>query len=154
MQLLNNWHHTFSLMSEQISNIDIHQVVEFFGYEASLLNVIITAAAVVLGIFGVLFKSLSVKKIAINSEEWHSFPLIEREEISHDVRRFRFQLQSKDHILGLPIGQHISLKYIDIEGKEVIRSYTPVSSNDERGYVDFVIKVYFKDVNPRFPLGK
>jgi cytochrome-b5 reductase len=56
-------------------------------------------------------------------------------------------------VLGLPIGQHISLKFTDDEGKEVQRSYTPVSSNDEKGYVDFVIKVYFKNSHPRFPEG-
>lgn len=33
------------------------------------------------------------------------------------------------------------------------RSYTPTSSNDDVGYVDFVIKVYFKDVHPKFPNG-
>ena len=85
---------------------------------------------------------------------WHDFKLIEIEKISHDVRRFRFALPSANHIVGLPIGQHISFKYIDQEGKEVIRSYTPVSSNDDKGIVDFVIKVYFRDSNPRFPDGE
>ena len=46
-----------------------------------------------------------------------------------DVKRFRFGLQTPSTVLGLPIGQHISLKYIDAEGKDVLRSYTPVSSN-------------------------
>lgn len=35
----------------------------------------------------------------------------------------------------------------------VIRSYTPVSSDDDYGYVDLVVKVYFKNVHPRFPDG-
>lgn len=30
----------------------------------------------------------------------YPLPLIEREEISHDTRRFRFGLPSPDHILG------------------------------------------------------
>jgi len=78
--------------------------------------------------------------------EFLPFKLIEKEEVSHDVRRFRFALPSKDHILGLPIGQHITFKYIekvDGEEKDVSRSYTPTTSDDEKGYVDFVIKVYF-----------
>ena len=33
------------------------------------------------------------------------------------------------------------------------RSYTPTSSDHDVGYVDFVIKVYFKDVHPKFPEG-
>ena len=57
------------------------------------------------------------------------------------------------YCVGLPVGQHISFKYVDEEGKEVIRSYTPVSSDDDKGYVDFVIKIYFKNVHPKFPNG-
>lgn len=71
--------------------------------------------------------------------------LIEKEELSHDTRRFRFALQSPEHILGLPIGKHIFLKFTETDkdgnSAPVIRSYTPVSSDDEVGYVDFVIKV-------------
>lgn len=60
-------------------------------------------------------------------------------------------------ILGLPVGHHISLSAMckNSEGKEelVKHAYTPITSNDEVGYVDFMIKVYFANVNPRFPNG-
>ncbi|XP_063379757.1 NADH-cytochrome b5 reductase 2 isoform X1 [Cydia fagiglandana] len=82
----------------------------------------------------------------------YALPLIEREEISHDTRRFRFGLPSKDHVLGLPIGQHIHLS-VKLADDLVIRAYTPVSSDEEKGYVDLVIKVYFKNVHPKFPDG-
>ena len=101
---------------------------------------------------GDIRKKFKNHSVAFSPEEWRKFPLVEREEISHDVRRFRFALPSKEHIIGLPIGQHISFKFVS-EGKEVIRSYTPTTSNDEAGYVDFVIKVYFKNVHPKFPDG-
>ncbi|KAI9913349.1 hypothetical protein PsorP6_006688 [Peronosclerospora sorghi] len=80
-------------------------------------------------------------------------PLVEKEKLSHDTRRFRFALPSPRHILGLPVGQHISLRYTDEAGKVVMRSYTPVTSDDTKGYVDLVIKVYFKNVHPKFPDG-
>jgi len=36
----------------------------------------------------------------------------------------------------------------------VIRSYTPVSSDEtDQGYVDLIIKVYFPNVHPKFPDG-
>ncbi|KAB0802776.1 hypothetical protein PPYR_04962 [Photinus pyralis] len=82
----------------------------------------------------------------------YALPLVEKEEISHDTRRFRFKLPSKGHILGLPVGQHIHLS-AKIGDDLIIRSYTPVSSNEDRGYVDLVIKVYFKNVHPKFPEG-
>uniref|UniRef100_A0A2K5PXR4 NADH-cytochrome b5 reductase n=1 Tax=Cebus imitator TaxID=2715852 RepID=A0A2K5PXR4_CEBIM len=78
--------------------------------------------------------------------------LIDREIISHDTRRFRFALPSPQHILGLPVGQHIYLS-ARIDGNLVIRPYTPVSSDDDKGFVDLVIKVYFKDTHPKFPAG-
>ncbi|XP_078046670.1 NADH-cytochrome b5 reductase 3 isoform X1 [Augochlora pura] len=82
----------------------------------------------------------------------YSLPLIQKEILSHDTRKFRFGLPTPDHILGLPIGQHVHLT-AKIDGEVVIRSYTPVSSDDDHGFVDLVIKVYFKNVHPKFPEG-
>ncbi|CAG9792098.1 unnamed protein product [Diatraea saccharalis] len=93
-----------------------------------------------------------VKKMLVDPNIKYPLPLIEREEISHDTRRFRFGLTSEEHVLGLPIGQHIHLS-AKINDDLVIRAYTPVSSDEEKGYVDLVIKVYFKNVHPKFPEG-
>ncbi|XP_014295033.1 NADH-cytochrome b5 reductase 2 isoform X2 [Microplitis demolitor] len=82
----------------------------------------------------------------------YKLPLIEKEIISHDTRRFRFGLPTDQHVLGLPIGQHVKLTAV-INGESVSHSYTPVSSDDDRGFVDLVIKVYFKNVHPKFPEG-
>ncbi|KAF7277809.1 hypothetical protein GWI33_009226 [Rhynchophorus ferrugineus] len=82
----------------------------------------------------------------------YKLPLIEKTIISHDTRNFRFALPSKDYVLGLPVGQHIHIS-AKINDDLVIRSYTPVSSDDDHGYVDLVIKVYFKNVHPKFPNG-
>ncbi|KAF2901028.1 hypothetical protein ILUMI_05168 [Ignelater luminosus] len=82
----------------------------------------------------------------------YSIPLIDKDVVSHDTRRFRFGLPSKEHVLGLPVGQHIHLS-AKIGDELIIRSYTPVSSDDDHGYVDLVIKVYFKNVHPKFPDG-
>ncbi|TVY56543.1 NADH-cytochrome b5 reductase, partial [Lachnellula suecica] len=49
-------------------------------------------------------------------------------------------------ILGLPIGQHISiaatLPQPDGATKEIVRSYTPVSGDHQPGYFDLLIKSY------------
>lgn len=78
--------------------------------------------------------------------------LVDKEVISHDTRRFRFALPSPEHILGLPVGQHIYLS-CKVNKELVIRPYTPVSSDDDKGFVDLVVKVYFKNVHPKFPDG-
>lgn len=79
-------------------------------------------------------------KLLEDPEVKYEVKLIEREEISHDTRRFRFELPSLEHVLGLPIGQHIYLT-AKVNGNLVIRPYTPVSSDDDKGYFDLVIKV-------------
>ena len=113
-----------------------------------------------------------------------------RTELSHDTRRFRFALpvrtgavwartardatpapQSAQHVLGLPVGQHVMISYLDAKGEEVARPYTPTrcvrhaarrmrgasqasrSSDDDLGFVELVVKVYFKGVNANFPDG-
>ncbi|XP_054721195.1 NADH-cytochrome b5 reductase 3-like [Uloborus diversus] len=82
----------------------------------------------------------------------YSVKLVEKKEISHDTRSFRFILPSEEHVLGLPVGQHIFLS-AKIDGNIVIRPYTPVSTEDDKGYFELVIKVYFKGVHPKFPDG-
>ncbi|KAK6753103.1 hypothetical protein RB195_012604 [Necator americanus] len=88
----------------------------------------------------------------VNEETKYALPLAEKIEISHDTRKFRFCLPSEKHVLGLPVGQHVYLT-AKIDGKLVVRPYTPVSSDDDLGYVDLMIKVYFRGVNPKFPNG-
>lgn len=108
----------------------------------------------VVGLLSYVWKTIFAEKplIALDSEIKRPMKLIEKEEISHDTRRFRFALQTPEHILGLPIGQHIYLS-AKVDGKMVIRPYTPTTSDDEVGYFDLVVKIYFKDVHPKFPDG-
>ena len=63
--------------------------------------------------------------------------------VSHNVRRFRFALPDKKMVIGLPIGSHITIAAKDTEGKDVMRPYTPVTDDNSKGYVDFVIKAGF-----------
>eukprot|EP00172_Hildenbrandia_rubra_P001963 Plantae.Rhodophyta-Hildenbrandia_rubra.ctg2606.p1 GENE.Plantae.Rhodophyta-Hildenbrandia_rubra.ctg2606~~Plantae.Rhodophyta-Hildenbrandia_rubra.ctg2606.p1 ORF type:complete len:614 (+),score=116.95 Plantae.Rhodophyta-Hildenbrandia_rubra.ctg2606:74-1843(+) len=91
-------------------------------------------------------------EVALNPKKWIKFELVEKIELSHDTRRFRFALPSKTHRLGLPVGYHFFVSAI-ISDSLVMRAYTPVSSDDDIGYFDLVIKVYFPNVHPKFPEG-
>lgn len=90
--------------------------------------------------------------VALNPKKWVDFELIETTEVSHDTRLFKFKLQSPQHRLGLPVGYHMFIQGI-IDGKLVMRAYTPVSSDDELGSFTLCIKVYFAGVHPKFPDG-
>lgn len=114
---------------------------------------------------------------------WQQLPLVGKEKLSHNTRRFRccqgsdfsaapaassscstlsdecsascamlcllknipshscrFALPHRQQLLGLPVGQHISLK-ADAEAPMLLRPYTPVTPVQQPGFVDFVIKV-------------
>lgn len=59
---------------------------------------------------------------------------------------YRFALPKATSILGLPIGQHISIGAVlpqpDGTSKEIVRSYTPISGDHQPGYFDLLIKSY------------
>jgi len=82
----------------------------------------------------------------------YALKLIDKVNLSHDTRRFRFELPSSEHVLGLPTGQHIYLT-ARIDGQLIVRPYTPTSSDEDHGFMDLVVKVYFKNVHPKFPDG-
>lgn len=110
------------------------------------------------------------KKPFLKPDQWLPLPLVDKKILTHNTRRFRFALPHSNQKLGLPLGMHVSLKLSDAKGTEVMRyavflssavckwhigvllrsmthilpmyrSYTPSSDIDQRGYVDFVIKV-------------
>ena len=98
------------------------------------------------------------RRPVLDPKEWKQFPLKEKIVISpntamfvlycHSLRRadvdyrYRFALPHPSDVLGLPIGQHISVS-AEINGKDIMRSYTPTSSDDDLGHFDLLIKVAF-----------
>ncbi|XP_018793223.1 PREDICTED: NADH-cytochrome b5 reductase 2 isoform X1 [Bactrocera latifrons] len=134
-------------------------------YETHLVPIVVGIATVVVGaaIINYILNKKSSKprpepnrtarlRTLVDPNDKYQLPLIEKEILSHDTRRFRFGLPSNQHVLGLPVGQHIHL-IATINNELVIRPYTPISSDDDVGYVDLVIKVYFRNVHPKFPGG-
>ena len=87
------------------------------------------------------------------NEDIFELVLDEKVILTHDTNRYRFKLPNENDVLGLPVGKHLSLIGLDNEGEQVSRSYTPVSTDSNKGYVDFVIKTYKKDQHPDFPDG-
>ncbi|KAJ1993062.1 NADH-cytochrome b5 reductase [Dimargaris cristalligena] len=77
----------------------------------------------------------------LDRKEFRKFPLIKKSVISHNTAVYRFGLPQTTDTLGLPTGQHISVM-AEINGKEVVRSYTPTSMSEDLGYFDLLIKTY------------
>ncbi|VDK34741.1 unnamed protein product [Taenia asiatica] len=78
--------------------------------------------------------------------------LVDKEVITHDTTLYTFGLPSTEYVLGVPAGNCVIL-HARIGGEDVKRPYTPVTLDDYKGYVKFLIKAYRKNVNPNFPAG-
>lgn len=82
-------------------------------------------------------------------EQTLRLPLISKKEITSNILKFRFGLPSPDDSLDLPVGQHIQLT-ATINGEEVSRSYTPISSDTDKGFVELIVKIFRSDARVTF----
>lgn len=115
-----------------------------------LISIGITVSVGILAVYAIYknyFETSNTKK-ALISEEYRKFQLISKVNVTHNSRIFRFALQTSTTTLGLPVGKHISLRFADNnkleDGKpeEVRRPYTPITSDDTKGYFELLIKIY------------
>ncbi|KAF8539370.1 hypothetical protein BDD12DRAFT_737213, partial [Trichophaea hybrida] len=75
--------------------------------------------------------------------KWVDLKLAKIEQISPNTKRLRFKLPSEDHVSGLKIASALLTKYKGPKDeKPTIRPYTPVSDENQRGYMDLIIKKY------------
>lgn len=80
----------------------------------------------------------------LDARSWTKATLESKQEVSWDTRVFRFKMQHDEQTLGLPTGQHLLVRLRDPVTREaVIRSYTPISHETQKGYIDVLVKVYF-----------
>ncbi|KAF2770627.1 ferredoxin reductase-like protein [Teratosphaeria nubilosa] len=135
---------------QYIIGVYIPSVLLIAGAAAIKTSYVPFAVAVAAVIGGFQFYNNQEKKV-LDPTKFQEFSLSQKTIISHNTAIYRFDLPSKNSILGLPIGQHISLaanldvkdlKTEKIETKEVVRSYTPISSDVTPGYFDLLIKAY------------
>lgn len=106
------------------------------------LSVICLAVAALIPVVYLVLRSTTKRPTFLEPNLFKELPLIDKKVLSYNTRLFRFGLPTKDTLLGLPIGQHITFKAKDGDGKDFFRPYTPTTDDDTPGHVDFVIKVY------------
>lgn len=84
------------------------------------------------------------REIFLDSRNWQKAVLHEKKTLSWDTKVFTFKLDYDEQPLGLPIGQHLMMRLRDPATREaVIRSYTPISHQVRRGFVDVLVKIYY-----------
>lgn len=105
-----------------------------------LCTIIVLIAFALIG--GLISKKNSNSSPVLKKDEFQEFPLILKTALTHNTAVYRFGLPGARDVLGLPIGQHISVRGV-INGKEIVRSYTPTSlDTDAEGYFELLIKSY------------
>lgn len=110
--------------------------------ETNPLFVFATCATIIVSVLAFYFFRQSQKSATVlRPDAFQKFPLIEKTRVTHNSCIYRFGLPHATSRLGLPIGQHISIGAV-INEKEVVRSYTPISTDDTLGYFDLLIKTY------------
>jgi len=84
------------------------------------------------------------RPVFLDSKIWTKATLHRKTSVSWDSRIFTFKFEHNDQILGLPTGHHLVMRLRDPVTREaIIRSYTPVSEQTAKGYMDVLVKVYF-----------
>jgi cytochrome-b5 reductase len=131
----------FGTVVSHEKNMSSQLIVDFMNNQlAQLVAIALTAVTSVVIFWKFSQKS---KKPVLDPQNWQEFPLIKKTIVSPNTAIYRFGLPNPDDILGLPIGQHISVS-ATINGKDVMRSYTPTSSDDDLGHFELLIKAYEK----------
>lgn len=82
-------------------------------------------------------------KVALSPKEFRSFKVTKVEEVTHDTKRLVFALPSKEHEMGITVASCLMAK-AEVDGKAVVRPYTPTNTNDEKGQLELVVKGYPK----------
>ncbi|CAL9039080.1 NADH--cytochrome b5 reductase 1-like [Musa acuminata AAA Group] len=114
------------------------EILESYGVETVGIAVAVVAVAAGAAYFYFGKKS----KGSLDPQNFKDFKLVEKNQLSHNVAKFRFALPTPTSVLGLPIGQHISCRGKDNVGEEVIKPYTPTTLDSDLGYFELVIKMY------------
>lgn len=86
----------------------------------------------------------------LQPKRWTVAKLESKVAISWDTRILTFALEHPEQDIGIPVGQHLSIRMRDPATLEVIiRSYTPISHATAKGRMEILVKVYFeKDDKP------
>src|SRR5690606_3198811 len=88
----------------------------------------------------------------LDQKKWVVFTLTSRMELTDNALQLRFSPKDPEMQklnLGLPVGMHVMIRGTGIEGKKVIRAYTPMNNQ----FSDFILVIRVYKPCEKFPLG-
>ncbi|KAG9403652.1 NADH-cytochrome b5 reductase [Aphanomyces cochlioides] len=88
-----------------------------------------------------MFATVATSEHALSPNEWRSFRVTSNEFLTHDTRKIRLEFPEPDQTSGMTTASFI-LTRANLNGKPVVRPYTPTSANSEKGYMELIVKGY------------
>ncbi|KAI0871427.1 nitrate reductase [Hypoxylon argillaceum] len=83
------------------------------------------------------------RAVFLQPKAWTQAVLSAKTRASPDTTIFTFALEHAAQTIGLPAGQHLTLRLRDPVTREaILRAYTPISAVSARGTLDLLVKVY------------
>jgi len=81
------------------------------------------------------------QKKALDPKEFKQFSVQKVTNYNHNTNIYDFSLP-EDHVLGLDVASCLLIKVQGPDGKPVVRPYTPISSNNDKGFFRLMVKEY------------
>lgn len=82
----------------------------------------------------------SPQNSCFSTTEYRSFPLISVSDETSDTRVLRFALPEADMPINIVPASCFTVRYVDKKnGGEVVRPFTPINRNDQRGYFEILV---------------
>ncbi|RHY19262.1 hypothetical protein DYB25_003945 [Aphanomyces astaci] len=78
---------------------------------------------------------------ALNPNEWRSFRVYSNEQLNHNTHKLRLEFPEENQTSGLTVASFLLTK-AHLNGKAVIRAYTPTSANSQKGHLELIVKGY------------
>lgn len=94
------------------------------------------------------------RRRSVDPIKWNDLELIDKTVISKNSAIYRFKLNHEDEVLRIPTGHHVAC-CMDVDGKDEIRYYSPISNEFDTGFFDLLVKSYPQGkVSKRFAMLK
>ncbi|KAG7663063.1 uncharacterized protein J8A68_003406 [[Candida] subhashii] len=78
---------------------------------------------------------------SLHKTVWNDFELIDKTIIAPMTSIYRFKLKHDDEVLDIPTGHHVACCF-NVDGKDEIRYYSPISNQFDAGFFDILVKHY------------
>jgi len=107
--------------------------VEYLPYSIAFILVVSS---------GKIYEALS-RKASLDKTVWRDFELMDKTIVAPMTSIYRFRLNREDEILNIPTGHHLAC-FFNIDGKDEVRYYSPISNQFDAGFFDIMVKHYEK----------